>query len=174
MNIQCCLSPSSDSENTGFISAIQGHINDKIIVWREGPICLVRRLEEELRLQALFSYLLQMGAELRSALHKADWQGDEWLAAGRECGLPLFLLPCIITLAHLTKRAKRVMSRWKDCVCSPVSGLTLDSAEHCQEVSFSMLFTVNKDSVAGFQVLQKVRAQTASKTKNASRNWNTE
>lgn len=55
--------------------------------------------------------------------------------------------------------------RWKDCVCSPVSGLTLDFAEHCQEVSFSMLFTVNKDSVAEVQMLQKVRDQTASKTK---------
>lgn len=60
--------------------------------------------------------------------------------------------------------------RWKDYVCSPVSGLTLDFAEHCQEVSFSMLFTVNKDSVAGLQMLQKVRDQTTAKTKTASRN----
>lgn len=89
-----------------------------------------------------------------------------WLLA--EHGFPLF-----VTQYHDPApfyRGRVATLRWKDCVCSPVSGLTLDLAENCKEVRFSMLFTVNKDSVAVLQMLQKVRDHTASETKTASRN----
>lgn len=93
---------------------------------------------------------------------------DERLAAGTALVSPLSLTQYYYPDPFY--RGQMAILRWKDCVCSPVSGLTLDSAEPCQEVGFSMLFTVNKDSVAGLQMLQKVRDQTASKTKTASRN----
>lgn len=103
--------------------------------------------------------------------NKADWQSSWWLVAGRA-----LISPLSVTQYHDPapfSRGQVAILRWKACVCSPVSSLTLDFAERWEEVSFSMLFTVNKDSVAGLQMLQKVRDQTASKTKTASRNSNT-